>query len=153
MHLAILPIYISYRVVTVNRSHMSSTINYTQLWYSCVAMVIKDHVMIIMMCCIYTVFSSAQLALNVDNESYALIFGFNTFIALVFETILTLVVSDKHGLDLDVRTQVRRLVETRTCMHRYTSSFVVYYLVTNSIKPQNVQSKYEPYLPLVYITP
>lgn len=41
-----------------------------------------------------------------DHESYALIFGFNYFIALVLQTILTFVVADEHGLNLDIRTQV-----------------------------------------------
>ena len=49
-----------------------------------------------------------QLALNVNHESYAFIFGFNTFIALVMQSILTLVVADKRGLALEVRTQVPR---------------------------------------------
>ena len=53
---------------------------------------------------------SAQLALRVDHESYALIFGFNTFLALIIQTILTLTVADEHGLDLDVRTQVRMVM-------------------------------------------
>lgn len=49
---------------------------------------------------------STQLALRVEHSSYALIFGFNTFLALILQTILTLVVADKHGLDLPIRTQV-----------------------------------------------
>ena len=49
---------------------------------------------------------STQLALRVDYDSYALIFGFNTFLALVLQTILTLTVSDEHVLNLDIRTQV-----------------------------------------------
>lgn len=49
---------------------------------------------------------SAQLAYNVDHDSYALIFGFNTFIALLLQTFLTLAVSDEHGLNLDIRIQV-----------------------------------------------
>ena len=52
-----------------------------------------------------------QLALNVDHESYAFIFGFNTFIALVMQSILTIVVADQRGLDLGVRTQVGVLIE------------------------------------------
>ena len=58
--------------------------------------------------CVPVCFSKCrtQLALNVNHESYAFIFGFNTFIALVMQSILTLVVADKQGLDLGVRTQV-----------------------------------------------
>ena len=50
---------------------------------------------------------SAQLALQVDHKSYALIFGFNTFLALILQTILTLAVADEHGLALSVKKQVR----------------------------------------------
>lgn len=50
---------------------------------------------------------STQLALRVDYNSYALIFGFNTFLALVLQTILTLIVADEHVLDLPIRTQVQ----------------------------------------------
>jgi len=49
---------------------------------------------------------SAQLSLEVDHKSYALIFGFNTFLALILQTILTLIVADEHGLALDIPTQV-----------------------------------------------
>ena len=49
---------------------------------------------------------STQLALSVDHESYAFIFGFNTFIALALQSILTLIVADERGLNLDIRTQV-----------------------------------------------
>ena len=49
---------------------------------------------------------SVQLAHAVDHDSYALIFGFNTFIALLLMTGLTFVVADEHGLDLDIRKQV-----------------------------------------------
>ncbi len=54
-----------------------------------------------------------QLALNVNHESYAFIFGFNTFIALVMQSILTLVVADQRGLDLGVRTQVSNCMSSR----------------------------------------
>ena len=49
---------------------------------------------------------SVQLASAVDYGSYGLIFGFNTFLSLVLMTILTLIVADKHGLDLRIREQV-----------------------------------------------
>ncbi len=53
---------------------------------------------------------STQVALSVDHESYALIFGFNYFMALVLQTILTLIVADEHGLNLDIRTQVTNIL-------------------------------------------
>lgn len=39
-------------------------------------------------------------------ERYALMFGFNNFVALVIQTILTVVVVDSRGLELDIVTQV-----------------------------------------------
>ncbi len=53
---------------------------------------------------------STQVAMSVDHESYALIFGFNYFMALVLQTILTLIVADEHGLNLDIRTQVTNIL-------------------------------------------
>ena len=41
-------------------------------------------------------------------------FGINTFVALVFETILTLIVADDVGLSLDPRQQVKILIYTFT---------------------------------------
>ncbi len=52
---------------------------------------------------------STQLALQVDHKSYALIFGFNTFLALLLQTILTLVVADERGLALPIPTQVGKI--------------------------------------------
>lgn len=39
-------------------------------------------------------------------ERYALMFGFNNFVALVIQTILTVVVVDSKGLGLGIVTQV-----------------------------------------------
>lgn len=49
--------------------------------------------------------ASFQVALNVDEHAYALIFGWNTFVALALQSIMTIVVADKRGLDLDIRNQ------------------------------------------------
>ncbi|NXD85674.1 S19A3 protein, partial [Halcyon senegalensis] len=46
-----------------------------------------------------------QIAVTLSMERYALMFGFNTFIALVIQTILTVVVVDSRGLGLDIETQ------------------------------------------------
>ncbi|NXN15696.1 S19A3 protein, partial [Indicator maculatus] len=46
-----------------------------------------------------------QIAVTLTMERYALVFGFNTFVALVIQTILTVVVVDPKGLGLDVSTQ------------------------------------------------
>lgn len=40
-------------------------------------------------------------------QRYALVFGVNTFVALLLQSLLTLVVVDTAGLGLDVFTQVR----------------------------------------------
>ena len=47
-----------------------------------------------------------QIAVNLSMQRYALVFGVNTFIALLLQTLLTLVVVDTAGLGLDVFTQV-----------------------------------------------
>lgn len=39
-------------------------------------------------------------------ERYALMFGFNNFVALLIQTILTVIVVDTRGLGLDISTQV-----------------------------------------------
>lgn len=39
-------------------------------------------------------------------ERYALMFGFNNFVALLIQTILTVIVVDSKGLGLDIGTQV-----------------------------------------------
>ncbi|KAK6638808.1 hypothetical protein RUM43_007077 [Polyplax serrata] len=47
--------------------------------------------------------ASSEIAKHIHSESYALVFGINTFIALLAQTILTVVVIDY--LELDIRTQ------------------------------------------------
>ncbi|KFV00364.1 Thiamine transporter 2, partial [Pterocles gutturalis] len=46
-----------------------------------------------------------QIAVNLSMERYALMFGFNNFVALVIQTILTAVVVDSRGLGLDIVIQ------------------------------------------------
>ncbi|NWS65696.1 S19A3 protein, partial [Crotophaga sulcirostris] len=46
-----------------------------------------------------------QIAVNLSMERYALMFGFNNFIALLIQTILTVVVVDSRGLGLDISIQ------------------------------------------------
>nr|XP_047919153.1 thiamine transporter 2 [Anser cygnoides] len=46
-----------------------------------------------------------QIAINLSMERYALMFGLNNFIALLIQTILTIVVVDSKGLGLDIVTQ------------------------------------------------
>ncbi|XP_023340838.1 thiamine transporter 1 [Eurytemora carolleeae] len=49
--------------------------------------------------------ASFEIASHITQESYGLVFGFNTFLALLFQTILTATVADSAGLALDIRTQ------------------------------------------------
>lgn len=51
---------------------------------------------------------SFQIAASLSMQRYALVFGVNTFGALLLQTLLTLVVVDSAGLGLDIHTQVRR---------------------------------------------
>ncbi|CAL8071031.1 unnamed protein product [Orchesella dallaii] len=49
--------------------------------------------------------ASAEVAQRIRKDSYALIFGANTLIALGLQTVLTFAVADFQGLALDERTQ------------------------------------------------
>ena len=49
---------------------------------------------------------SYQIALHVAVNGYGLVFGWNTFLALCLQSLLTLIVVDKRGLHLDDRPQV-----------------------------------------------
>ncbi|GCB67317.1 hypothetical protein scyTo_0013688, partial [Scyliorhinus torazame] len=46
-----------------------------------------------------------QIAANLSMERYALLFGVNTFVALLLQTIMTVIVVDSRGLGLDIITQ------------------------------------------------
>lgn len=50
--------------------------------------------------------NSSEVAKGLKQESYGLVFGINTFLALLFQTILTLIVADSAGLALDPPDQV-----------------------------------------------
>lgn len=52
-------------------------------------------------------FHRFQIAAGLNMERYALVFGANTFCALVLQTIITSVVVDSGGLGVDIVTQVR----------------------------------------------
>ncbi|EHB17667.1 Thiamine transporter 2 [Heterocephalus glaber] len=47
-----------------------------------------------------------QIAVNLSVERYALVFGINTFIVLVIQTIMTVMVGDPRGLNLAISIQV-----------------------------------------------
>lgn len=48
-----------------------------------------------------------QIAVNLSVERYALVFGMNTFMALVIQTIMTVIVVDQKGLNLPISIQVK----------------------------------------------
>jgi len=49
--------------------------------------------------------ASFEIASNITQNSYGLVFGFNTFLALGFQTILTTIVADSVGFALSPRNQ------------------------------------------------
>ncbi|VDK50776.1 unnamed protein product [Anisakis simplex] len=63
-------------------------------------------------CALLLLFSRAQsiyliwnLARKMVCESYGLVFGFNSFIALILQSVLTSIVVDKRGLGMNIRSQ------------------------------------------------
>lgn len=55
----------------------------------------------------YTFFCRFQIATNLSMKRYALVFGVNTFVALLLQTLLTVIVVDSAGLGLDIFPQVK----------------------------------------------
>ncbi|KAK3907869.1 Thiamine transporter 2, partial [Frankliniella fusca] len=51
------------------------------------------------------VLASSEVAMSLEAESHALIFGFNMFLALCFQSVFTLVVAAKGGLQLQIQNQ------------------------------------------------
>ena len=49
--------------------------------------------------------ASFEIASRISETSYGLVFGFNTFLALAFQTLLTYIVADSAGLALPPSTQ------------------------------------------------
>jgi len=47
------------------------------------------------------------VATRISNESYGLIFGINTFIAVLVQTLLTIAVTGEDGLALNERNQFK----------------------------------------------
>lgn len=69
--------------------------------------------------------SRYQIAVDLSMERYALVFGANTFAALVLQTIITSVVVDTTALGLPIIPQVSRSI----LRHHHNQS------VTNHLKP------------------
>ncbi|XP_027622243.1 thiamine transporter 2 isoform X2 [Tupaia chinensis] len=78
--------------------------HYTASIWACYAgyLVFKSSYMLLITIAVF------QIAVNLSVERYALVFGVNTFIALVIQTILTIVIVDQGGLNLPVSIQVIR---------------------------------------------
>lgn len=51
--------------------------------------------------------ANSEVAKHINEDSYALIFGINTFLALILQTILTLVIISEAGLSLGSRAQFK----------------------------------------------
>lgn len=58
---------------------------------------------------IFTYPNSASVAKQLQDDSFAFIFGINTLVALIFQTILTVVLVSEQGFELDQRTHYRVL--------------------------------------------
>lgn len=54
-------------------------------------------------------FYSFEVAKYLSEDSYALIFGLNTFFALLLQSLLTLIVVSSKGFALDIISQVNFL--------------------------------------------
>ncbi|KAM9320237.1 thiamine transporter 1 [Gastrophryne carolinensis] len=68
------------------------------------------YTMYVLFRCIYMILitiATFQIAANLSMECYALVFGVNTFTALVLQTLLTVTVVDSIGLGLDLFTQFK----------------------------------------------
>ena len=52
-------------------------------------------------------FYSNVITSQLNSASYSFIFGFNTFVALIFQSILTFLVADKNGFALEIQDQFR----------------------------------------------
>lgn len=78
-------------------------------------------------------FNSAEVAKNIGEDSYGLIFGVNTFIALALQSVLTLIFVSDTGMALEIHLQVSGvalnftlifLEEEKLGEKSYLSSFV-----------------------------
>lgn len=52
---------------------------------------------------------SANIASELTASNYGLVFGWNTFVAVLLQSILTFAVADSHGFNLAIRAQVWKL--------------------------------------------
>ena len=47
-----------------------------------------------------------EVSTHMKHQNYGLIFGINTVVALILQTVLTVILTDKRGLAAGARTQV-----------------------------------------------
>lgn len=66
-----------------------------------------------------------QIAANLSMKRYALVFGVNTFIALLLQTLLTVIVVDNSGLGLDILQQVMNALKEKSRMNESIHSSIV----------------------------
>lgn len=57
-------------------------------------------------CMIFLLCFSAEIAKNIPSDCFALVFGINTFISLLFQSFLTATFNGKGGFEFDPRKQV-----------------------------------------------
>jgi hypothetical protein len=89
--------------------------------------------------------NSAEVAKNIGEDSYGLIFGVNTFIALVLQSVLTLIVVSDTGMALEIHLQVSGDALTITLIFfeeekpgekSYLSSFMSSFQIVLDLKQQ-----------------
>jgi hypothetical protein len=88
-------------------------------------------------------FNSAEVAKNIGEDSYGLIFGVNTFIALALQSVLTLIVVSDIGMALEIRLQVSGEVELSFSQRKkthgeqsYLSAFMSAFQIVLGLKQQ-----------------
>lgn len=58
----------------------------------------------------FIIYFSCEVAKSIPADSYALVFGVNTFMSFLLQTLLTVIITSPMGFMLDIRTQVKWLV-------------------------------------------
>ncbi|MEE6469368.1 hypothetical protein FKM82_008604 [Ascaphus truei] len=81
-----------------------------------------------------------QIAAHLSMECYALVFGVNTFVALVLQTLMTLIVVDSSGLGLDLFTQFKIYAGYFAAIAFIFFVSGVYHLVKKCRRPQDTQA-------------
>ncbi|XP_073419905.1 thiamine transporter 1 isoform X2 [Dendrobates tinctorius] len=80
-----------------------------------------------------------QIAANLSMERYALVFGVNTFTALVLQTVMTVIVVDSSVLGLDLFTQFKIYAGYFAIIAIIFFVSAVYHIVKNCRQPKQVK--------------